>query len=219
MDISPDLKNQLDADLGLISRLNCSADARVYMCLVRLGLIPAWEITVFYDGETTAKVHTMNTALIDAGFETVVSKEHPAPECSVWDSGKMVHQDRRVDIYFSNSKEHAQRLHSIYANLEGTERTSTADAEIGKLYGFPMSAIEAYSTGETFGRKQLPEEIKHQDYVLLTPFAPSSAHWREELQIVKQWADALKQYVPQLWKAFVEEKREIERSNPHLASM
>ena len=63
------------------------------------------------------------------------------------------------------------------------------------------------------GFDDLPEEVQAEDYSLLLQFALSKDNWIEEIKKVKQMADKLQKYVPDLWKEYVEAKRKrnIER--------
>ena len=88
------------------------------------------------------------------------------------------------------------------------------DDDLGKLYGFPNTAIEAFIEGEealvSVDFKELPDDIKREDYMAFAGFRLSKKHWREELETVKKWAEDIKQADPSLYI------REVDSFNMHI---
>lgn len=78
--------------------------------------------------------------------------------------------------------------------------------ELGIIYGFPATAVEAFAEkkkGIFF--KDLPEEIKNQDFAAFHGFRLSKDHWREELETNKKWAEVIKEIAPDLYYKLVSE--------------
>jgi hypothetical protein len=62
------------------------------------------------------------------------------------------------------------------------------DRAIGKVYGIPETAIDAFIKGRDYvaGREDIPEEIWNSKEIRIASFLPSKDHWREELEQVRE---------------------------------
>lgn len=91
---------------------------------------------------------------------------------------------------------------------------SGSDEDMGEVYGFPKSAIEAYLKREDnnglIGRKDLPEEIRKQEWSLFASFMMSKDKWRKELEVVKEWAETVNKVSPKIYREYVEYMKEVE---------
>lgn len=98
---------------------------------------------------------------------------------------------------------------------------------IGRLFGFPETAVKAYervaslawnekgervpvdwgeiSKGVLVGSEDLPPDAKKQDFVAFAEFALSAEHWREELDKARDWADEIRKVDPDLYARKVRE--------------
>lgn len=78
-----------------------------------------------------------------------------------------------------------------------------SDEEKGRLYGYPETAIQAFVQGKA---ALLPQEeqkrVEAQAGIMPTgaQFRLSKAHWQEELVIVRQWHETLRDYGLDLFK-------------------
>lgn len=75
---------------------------------------------------------------------------------------------------------------------------TTGDSDYGELMGFPNTAIEAYMQGTLLSHdeaEQLALSTYHDPaFAQFSVFRLSKAHALEELKMLKQWYDVLKQY-------------------------
>lgn len=206
-----DSEKNLAERLDIITALPISLDDRVFMSLVCLDLIPAWEVG-FHGGEEVDahNVDELNAKLIDAGFETR-KREYD------WDYGNG--PGKKLEICYSNSIELVDRLFRLNQENslrpDGSDQDQTMAAQYGELYGFPPTAVQAYVDNEEngFGGRDLPPELGDPDYAFITRFKLSSNNWREELETPKKWAAALAQHVPNLWQEFVAQQRRFRAEN------
>lgn len=196
-------EENLSERLEVICGLKISLQDRIFMSLVCMGMIPAWEV-VFRKGEMG--VDEFDSKLIDGGFETRRLER---------DWHFVNGPEKRVEICYSNSIEMVDRLFALQQANTGLGQTSSVEAQYGELYGFPRTAVEAYARDKqsVFSRRTLPLEVQNQDYVFLAQFALSRDHWKEELETPKKWAEALAKHVPYLWQEFVAEQRDLKVRN------
>ncbi len=185
--------------LDVIRGLPIGLDDRVFMSLVCLGMIPAWEIFL-EEGEISD--NELEAKLIDAGFET-----------RKVEFNEMRRGGRRVlgEICYSNSIESVDKLFK----LGGLEESSSVAGQLGELYGFPPTSVAGYLANQKsdFTSRRPPAEFENEDFMFLAQFCLSKDHWREELETPKKWAEALAQYVPDLWQDFVAERRSLKADN------
>lgn len=76
------------------------------------------------------------------------------------------------------------------------------DYSLGKLLGFPESAVQAFghSTSE---KLYIPEEILRQDFMAFCLFKLSVEKRKEEIELVKQWAATIQELAPGLYSRMV----------------
>lgn len=191
--------------LNIIRNLPIRLDDKIFMSLVCLDLIPAWEVDFC---EKEMGVEEFEAKLIDAGFQTRTMEK----------DGNYEDQPQKLwEICYSNSVELVEKLFKLNGksfNTGGGQKPHV-EAEYGKLYGFPPTAVEAYVKDKqsVFSRRNLPVDVENEDYVFLAQFALSKDNWRQELETPKKWAAALAQYVPDLWQEFVAKWRAAKAVN------
>jgi hypothetical protein len=112
-------------------------------------------------------------------------------------------------FYVASTKENAQKLYEAW-NEKDEEKSCV---ELGRLFGFPESAIEAYKRyiktywkegGIILDRNKLPEEIKNQDSMAFAEFQLSQDNWQNELVVSKKWAEEIKKVDPALYDRTIE---------------
>lgn len=94
-------------------------------------------------------------------------------------------------------------------------RKNISDKEIGWILGYPLSAVDAYCDveGNESGNarviqvEDLPNDVAREDSMAFLDFALSKDNWKKELETVKEWANAVKQASPVIYRAIVEEYR------------
>jgi len=113
--------------------------------------------------------------------------------------------------YPNEEERNVERAAYIYGNSRGDiQKLKKAMEEndedlMGKMFGFPQTAIDAFKKGEIIDDNDLPKEIKEEDYFkFATSFKMSKEHWREELGYIKKWADFVKEKSPKIYEEYVE---------------
>lgn len=113
--------------------------------------------------------------------------------------------------YPNEEKRNVERASYIYGrSKEDIQKLKKAMEEndediMGKMFGFPQTAIDAFKKGEIINDNDLPKEIREQDYFkFATSFKMSKDHWREELDYIKKWADFVKETSPKIYEEYLE---------------
>lgn len=101
----------------------------------------------------------------------------------------------------------------IEVHDDATLSTVERQRKYGEFFGFPPTAIDAWSAGHEFLLKNF-DEIHHDaidpeikrfvEHLQL--FRLSKAHWKEELEYYKKYAEVIKQIDPKLWEMIQSEK-------------
>ncbi len=128
-----------------------------------------------------------------------------------------------------NSKKTAQEFY-IARTEDVAKRIETAlqtfnDAELGVLSGYPPSAIENFEKikkltgsekevyeslkGLLIEVSELPEDIRQEDYLSFVNFRLSRDNFRQELEVVRGWAEEIKRLDPALFKRVVDWYRNL----------
>lgn len=108
----------------------------------------------------------------------------------------------------------------VVGNASDLEKCLTTNdpRELGKLYGFPETAVDAYvraDQGEAvrlIGIEDLPEDVRNSEYAPFCQFC-FSEKWQEELKIPKQWSEIAKKYAPELHGQFLQEWKSVRESH------
>ncbi len=111
-------------------------------------------------------------------------------------------------FYVAKEREKADKIAELFSANE-----PESNDEIGKLSGYPESAIRAYREFFEEGfkngllehaafieQKVLPAETRKQDFMAFAQFRLSKDNWRKELETAKRWADAIKKTDPALYE-------------------
>ena len=221
-------KQNLDKKLGY---LPITDSGRVNVLLTTAGLKRATDIEIPFGRETPLNrisIHSekemglvvtrTRQILRTMGLAMVEAPEHP--------HAKMFQQDpnllRDRILYAAREREDAERLAQIFPQNMRGEGTSEQKKELGKLFGFPLSAVEAYSTttergsedGTLMKKEGLPAEIREEDAIAFLWFRLSKEHWREEMETVRMWAKTVKGRAPELYARCVHEYKTRQRRLP-----
>jgi hypothetical protein len=90
----------------------------------------------------------------------------------------------------------------------------------GELLGFPKTAVDAFVNSIALEKKtspetrlfaselqiateELPSDVRSEDYMAFLGFMLSREHWREELETVKKWAQAVEEADSALYQRMV----------------
>ncbi|PIP17311.1 MAG: hypothetical protein COX44_00585 [Candidatus Portnoybacteria bacterium CG23_combo_of_CG06-09_8_20_14_all_37_13] len=87
-------------------------------------------------------------------------------------------------------------------DLEFLERAlkSNSDEMVGKAFGFPPTAIEAFvGKREVLDRQSLPLDIQHSDGVLFSSPTLSRDNWQEEIKRGQLYGEFIKKISPKLY--------------------
>ncbi len=191
---------KLGERLEIIQNLPIRLDEKIWMSLVCMDLIPAWEIPIINDFDDS-KITEINNRLIEAGFETELGDVSDA-QCR---------PNKIREILYSSSKEFLNRLSAVKKDPYDT--TPATKLEKGRLYGFPETAIQAYIKGPTISKHQLPPSIQQEDFMFLAQFGFSAENWEQEIETVKKWAEALKKEAPKLWEEYIAQQKAYKAEN------
>ncbi len=189
---------------------------KIDLLLMWSGLKPATDITIGKDWEegqqslslSEEEIYSAKKKLSENGFIFVdLPKEIGAiegiDESETEPSVKYRYEQKH--FFVARDETTAEALKNAYEK---------EDEIYGRLSGFPESAIKAYLEAEKnptslIEIKDLPEEIRTQDFMAFATFKLSRKNWREELEVVKKWADTIKKINPALYEEAVKTYKEI----------
>jgi hypothetical protein len=115
----------------------------------------------------------------------------------------------RKACFIANNQEVLESLSNLFF---GDHLNSSVCLELGKIYGFPKTAIEAFKKNhnsmininnnkdEFFLTWEEVEEKIPKDLQPFIGFKFSKDHWEEELKILEKWAEEIKLVSPELYK-------------------
>lgn len=116
------------------------------------------------------------------------------------------------EFYISPDRDNAEKLQKNWQENDEVKNSR----EIGKFYGFPPTAIEAYgqffeqgfrkgfkNREMTIEQEELPTEIQDQDFMAFAQFRLSKENWSEELETAKRWAEEIQNVDPALYERIV----------------
>lgn len=116
----------------------------------------------------------------------------------------------------SRTKRHVDAYWRILVFVAKTEKNmlalknATSDEELGRLYGFPETAIKAFVGKDGFTRLEVrdePEEVTSCDFRFLLQFIISRENWQDEREQMRRKFKRLLKVAPRL----VEEQRETDK--------
>ena len=106
---------------------------------------------------------------------------------------------------------------SIGKNKEALSLLVDADKEVddkmkservAEALDIPKTAIQAWSVGKIKDPETLPGDIKESDYYHFIDFALSEDHWKEELEVVRDRAEKIRQIVPWLYESTISSSKD-----------
>jgi hypothetical protein len=116
------------------------------------------------------------------------------------------------EFYVSPIKGNAQKLKELWEANDEVKNSR----EIGALYGFPPTGIEAYgqffeqgyrkgfkNREMTIEQDELPPDIQNEDFMAFAQFRLSKDNWTEELETAKRWAAEIQNVDPALYERIV----------------
>ncbi|MBU0707505.1 hypothetical protein KKG41_04000 [Patescibacteria group bacterium] len=162
------------------------------------------------------KLENIKRSLITMGFvfkcddpkiEKLVVVEKDVPEGEIKPEDQISEEREKIIISTANEQIDLDKY------LQALE--SNSDEELGEMYGFPESAVDAYSKNnkdesELIARKDLPEIIRKQDWSLFAAFRMSKENWENELETAKKWAETVKKICPEIYKEYIEYMKRVE---------
>ncbi len=109
-----------------------------------------------------------------------------------------------VEITIGKDLSDIERLVEIHRR----RATGKDDAEVGRLYGFPDTAIEGFINNEQLA--ELPEEIADTDlgrfYTRTIAMRLSKEHWQDELKVVESWMESVRTLTPEYFEYLVSDR-------------
>lgn len=143
----------------------------------------------------------------DPEIEEIISIKEGIPEEEIKPEHESIEEKReKITITIAEDQKDLDEYLEIIKN--------DSDKNMGKAYGFPESAIKAYlesddNNSRLISRKDLPEEIRKQEWSLFASFMMSKDKWKEELETVKKWAETVNRISPKIYKEYVEYMKEV----------
>jgi len=157
-----------------LEHLNLGPEQKAGLILVKLGLKPAAELDVYDWNESPADCERM---IAEAGL-TMERKdiEHT--------------KNKKLKARYAVAKEPG--VATQLANIDSARDHET----YGRLMGFPETAIHAFQNAEEL----LKPENYPEDEDIIFRFKLSKDHWPDEVQVMKQWSEAIKRHAPDLFE-------------------
>lgn len=117
-------------------------------------------------------------------------------------SQEIVMQRERVSIVVGTDEYCLKQFHEAQANMD--------DEVMGRLYGFPQTAIDAYlGKKEGVRRQNLPEEICKSDFYPFIQWGVlSKDNWKKEIETAKVNANTVKRNSQKIFEEYVRYIRE-----------
>jgi len=163
-----------------------------------------------------AKLKGIEKSLKEAGYcyktggpeiEEIVFIKEGIPEEKIGPEHESIEEKReKITITVAENQEILDKYLEIVK--------SGSDEDKGRAYGFPESAIKAFLKSDVnnsglIGRKDLPEEIRKQEWSLFASFMMSEDKWREELETVKEWAETVNRISPKIYREYIEYMKKV----------
>ena len=153
----------------LLEKLNIGSAQKANIILVALGLKPATDLSLFKNNDSEAVVEE---ALTKAGL--VFADKGIGGE----------KQNKVAKISIARDEETLNRLLALSPSKD--------HEEYGRLMGYPETAVEA------FVNKKLLDEPTERKLIAASgnifPMKLSKDHWREEIEHLRTWNEAIKEY-------------------------
>jgi hypothetical protein len=163
----------------------------VNILLVSQGLKPTTEAQMLFKENTKSdpreeferNVQELEQALSDLGL--TYDEQHGHDDDTDMES---------VHFFIAKNEDMKNELVKIADMPVGYAR----DREIAKMYGFPESAVDAFThkKGEIARSEDLPEEMWNSRERRFASFLPSKEHWREELDTVREKIQKIEAILP-----------------------
>lgn len=180
----------------IIERLPLTDFDKVDMLLILQNLKQATDIRIYSD-----RNKDFEQSLKELGLVGLLGKKEKLPD------SKKTSQE----FYVAKTGDIAKRLKNAWQTLD--------DAELGALSGYPQSAVESFIkskslTGseeevakafrELFIGADIPEDVRHEDYLAFLNFQLSRDNFRQELEVVRSWAEEIRRLDPSLFERVVD---------------
>jgi len=202
-----------EIDPELVEKLEKSKlkiDDKVNLLLTKAGLKPASEITLdakIEDEEgireliSEEEVQKAVEAIKQADLPCVIGEKETVEEeyeIEIQPGVKRTRKRERLNILVGRTQE------DLNALLEAEK--SGDDEQIGKAFGFPATAIEAFvGKRKKLDISKLPKEIRESDALLFSSPTLSEDNWQEEVKQGQKYADFIRKQSPKIYN----EMREI----------
>lgn len=215
-EISPEFLENVES-----SKLD--VDGKINLLLVKGGLKPTAIIDVPMRGRkeifrTEEDLKSIESLIKDSGLAQDIDKEE-------------VNSIEKTNFFIGDSKEAVERLKELIKTTTGEDR----DREVGMLLGYPLSAVDAFVSGQLkaeernekiINREDLPSDMQEADAVVFSPFALSKENWAEEIKQGQIWADYIKSLSPRIYQEMIDEdkkrrglQQEIQKGSRNLRSI
>lgn len=181
------------------------------------GLKPATEVPIVV-GEDGDKEKILSQARNLFKSLGLYHRESPSREIFIEQkdkSGKILESRSGFYFYVSKDAAAAEKLSKFWSLRFAPENRVENQAELGRLFGYPETAVEFWVStpaeerqGYTDFMKMISGESGWQDFMAFAQFRLSPDNWREELETPRRWAEEIKKIDPGLYERMVRYARE-----------
>ena len=185
-----------------VSSLPLDTMERIELVLILLGEKPATDLFLKVDGNFSEEyLQSLLAKIRSAGLVCCAERKELFLESWSW-GGKNVCAYERVLVIVEKTKKNLAALREA--------RDTKNDEELGKLYGFPETAVKAFVGKDGFTRVEIedePQEIKGCEYGFLLGFFLSQENWQDEIGQTRGRFNLLVDEVPRLVEEHIEKER------------
>lgn len=196
--------------MELIENSSLNPDEKIELVLIKAGFKPVTDITLY--SESWVKESEENRKTVDSDkvrqFENLLENlglvikvnESEIDEFSRIEDEQpereIVMQREKITITVGRDQATIEKF--MQAVQHGN------DEEMGELFEYPKTAIEAYlGKRESIKRQDLPAEIKEKDFYPFIQFGVlSKENWEKEIETAKLWASVVKRNSPKLFEEY-----------------
>ncbi|MFA6324814.1 MAG: hypothetical protein WCX46_01145 [Candidatus Paceibacterota bacterium] len=193
---------------------NLSGQTRINIILVLKGAKPGSQFNVIPQKAPAVKKLLETMGLYYNFFEDKeydFDKEENVPTVTFMISKDKKILDRITETDKINRQKFSKKDYLKNLDAAGKEEQRKSEIQSGIDFGYPATAVEAFSNGEKkMEWVDLPEEIRDSEIGKINRkfplFSLSKNNWKEEIEVFKRWISIVKYTSPEIYKQILESK-------------
>jgi hypothetical protein len=162
-----------------LEKLNLSLEQKAWLILVVLGMKPATELVI---GEGNDSQDTIKEVLSRAGLAYANRDDEYINKKDIYGKIPIL-----AVISVARNRETLDELLKVSGKKD--------HGDYGRLMGYPETAVKAFVNKELLDKKDYPYMSDN-----IFPLKLSKDHWREEVEHLKSWNEAIKKYAPETYR-------------------